>query len=162
MELVRRDTGYGLRALLHMARQGVETTFTAEELAQAAATTVGFMHKIMRALRDAGIVEAKRGPSGGFRLARDPAEISLLAVVTAVQGPIAVNRCVIGLDICERSEHCPLRPTWLRIQEELESGLAGVSLATIAAVSTGAEGDDHDRGEGVDGDLGAEPDGGGR
>lgn len=137
MELVRRDTGYGLRALLHMARNGTQETFTADELARVAATTEDFMHKIMRALRDAEIVEARRGPTGGFRLARDPAEISLLEVVTAVQGPVAVNRCVIGLEVCERSEHCPLRPTWMRVQAELESGLAGASLAEIAAASRG-------------------------
>lgn len=137
MELVRRDTGYGLRALIHMARNSANGTFTADDLARVAATTEDFMHKIMRALRDAGIVEAKRGPSGGFRLARDAAEITLLEVVQAVQGPVAVNRCVIGLDVCERSDSCPLRPTWLRVQEELESGLAGASLAEIAAASRG-------------------------
>jgi len=118
-----------------MARNGADVIFTADELAVAAATTVDFMHKIMRALRDAGIVEAKRGPSGGFRLARDAAEISLLEAVQAVQGPVAINRCVIGLDVCERSESCPLRPTWLRVQEELESGLQAASLAQIAAAS---------------------------
>lgn len=135
MELVRRDTGYGLRALIHMARTDADGTFTAEELARVAATSEDFMHKIMRALRDAGIVKARRGPAGGFRLAHDPAEITLLEVVLAVQGPIVVNRCVIGLDVCERSVTCPLRPTWTRVQEELEAGLGSVTLGDIAAVS---------------------------
>ncbi|MEA3401150.1 MAG: Rrf2 family transcriptional regulator [Armatimonadota bacterium] len=131
MELIRRNTGYGLRALLHMVARGDDEVASAEELADAADTTVDFMHKIMQSLRDGGIVTSKRGPGGGFRLAREPEEIDLLEVVMAVQGPFEVNRCVMGLDVCERAESCPLRPTWVRIQEELEEGLRGTSLAEI-------------------------------
>ena len=133
MELIRRDTGYGLRALLHMATHPETEAFTATELADAADTTEDFMHKIMRALRDGGIVTSRRGPSGGFAFARTPGEISLLEVVTAVQGPLQVNRCVMGLGICDRSDGCPLRPTWMRVQQELEAGLGAATLADIAA-----------------------------
>ena len=112
MELIKRNTGYGLRALIAMASHGAEESFTAEQLADAADTTADFMHKIMQALRDAGIVESKRGPGGGSRLAQDPAEVTLLEVVNAVQGELRVNRCVIGLHVCERAVGCPLRPTW--------------------------------------------------
>jgi len=132
MDLIRRDTGYGLRALLHMTSAPGCNTFTAEELAKAAETTTDFMHKILQSLRDAGIVSTKRGPRGGFRLARSPAEIPLLEVVEAVQGSLAVNRCVLGLDICHRAADCPLRPTWLAIQREMERALAETTLADVA------------------------------
>ncbi len=142
MELIKRNTGYGLRALIFMASHWgqealvaggsrAERAFTAEELADAADTSGDFMHKIMQALRDAGIVESKRGPGGGFRLARDAGDITLLEIVNAVQGELHVNRCVIGLDVCERSIECPLRPTWMRIQRELEDGLGGTTLADV-------------------------------
>lgn len=139
MELIRRDTGYGLRALLHMATHPESEAFTATELADAADTTEDFMHKIMRALRDGGIVTSRRGPSGGFAFARTPGEISLLEVVTAVQGPLQVNRCVMGLGICDRSDGCPLRPTWMRVQHELEAGLGAATLASIAARAVPSE-----------------------
>jgi len=157
MELIKRNTGYGLRALIFMASHeaegarvaedgssagggracvgSAEKAFTAEELADAADTSADFMHKIMQALRDGGIVESKRGPGGGFRLARDPADTTLLEIVNAVQGALHVNRCVIGLDVCERSVECPLRPTWMRIQRELEDGLRGTTLADVVAAS---------------------------
>jgi len=139
MELIKRNTGYGLRALIHMASHRDTEAFTAEELAEVADTSTDFMHKIMRSLKEAGIVGARRGPTGGFSLAREPGQISLLEVVHAVQGPFQVNRCVIGMEICPRSGACPLRPTWLRIQRELELGLGGRTLAQIAAnVRTGA------------------------
>lgn len=133
MELIKRNTGYGLRALLHMAAHRDVEAFTAEELAEAADTTTDFMHKIMRSLRDAGIVTAKRGPSGGFAFEREPNEVTVLEVVNAVQGRFEVNRCVIGLGVCPRSGTCPLRPTWVRIQEELEAGLGAQTVGQIAA-----------------------------
>ncbi|MGI5820386.1 MAG: RrF2 family transcriptional regulator [Armatimonadota bacterium] len=133
MELIKRNTGYGLRALLHMAAHRDVEAFTAEELAEAADTSTDFMHKIMRSLRDAGIVSARRGPSGGFSFERDPDTVTLLEVVDAVQGPFNVNRCVIGLGVCPRSGSCRLRPTWLRIQDELEAGLSAQTIGEIAA-----------------------------
>ena len=133
MELIKRNTGYGLRALLHMAANRDVDAFTAEELAEVADTSIDFMHKIMRSLRDAEIVSARRGPSGGFRFKRNPDDVNLLEVVNAIQGEFQVNRCVIGLGVCPRSGGCPLRPTWLRIQDELEDGLAAQTIGDIAA-----------------------------
>lgn len=133
MELIKRNTGYGLRALLHMAAHRDVDMFTAEELAEAADTSIDFMHKIMRSLRDAGIVGAKRGPSGGFYFQREPADVTMLNVVHAIQGDVEVNRCVIGLDVCPRSNDCPLRPAWLSIQQELEAGLGAHTISEIAA-----------------------------
>ncbi len=133
MELIKRNTGYGLRALLHMAAHRETEAFTAEALAEAADTSTDFMHKIMRALKDAGIVSARRGPAGGSSFARKPEEITVLDVVLALQGPLQVNRCVIGFDVCPRSGTCPLRPTWLRVQQELEAGLDSQTIGEIAA-----------------------------
>ena len=133
MELIKRNTGYGLRAVLHMAAHREQEAFTADELAGAADTSTDFMHKIMRALKDAGIVSARRGPTGGFSFEQQPEQISVLDVVRAIQGPFEVNRCVVGLDVCPRSGTCPLRPTWLRVQEELEAGLGSQTIAQIAS-----------------------------
>jgi Rrf2 family protein len=116
--------------------------FTAEELAEVADTSTDFMHKVMRSLRDAGIVTAKRGPNGGFRFEREPEDVRLLEVVSAIQGEFRVNRCVIGLGVCPRSGECPLRPTWLRIQDELEAGLEAQTIGEIAESICPADEDD--------------------
>lgn len=139
MELIRRKTGYGLRALLYMALDPDRENFTADELAKAAKTTTDFIHKILQSLRDAGIVSAKRGPGGGFRLARPAAEIPLLEVVKAVQGSLTINRCVLGIDICHRAADCPLRATWLAIQQEMERALADTALADVACSDVAAK-----------------------
>lgn len=133
MELIKRNTAYGLRALLHMAAHRDVDAFTAEELADVAETSTDFMHKIMRSLREAGIVDARRGPAGGFSFDRDPDEVTVLDVVEALQGPFEVNRCVMDLGVCPRSGTCRLRPTWLRVQQELEAGLGAQTIGEIGA-----------------------------
>ena len=143
MEIIKRNTGYGLRALLHMAGERDSEAFTADELAGVAATSTDFMHKIMRALRDAGIVSSKSGPAGGFQLKREPHEVSILDIVNAIQGPLSVNACVMGLDICDRSGNCPLRPTWMKVQSDLEKGLGETTLGDIVGRNNGNGVDDN-------------------
>lgn len=139
MELIKQNTGYGLRALIVLAGRDGSDPVTADELADAADTSVDFMHKIMQSLGAAEIVESKPGPKGGFRLAREPEEIDLLEIVTSVQGPFQVNRCVIGMEVCDRANECPLRPTWVRMQQELENGLRRTTLRDITEAACGAE-----------------------
>jgi len=134
MQFIRRNTGYGLRALVHMAASPDGASFTAQELAEAAETAVRFMHKTLQGFRNAGIVASKRGPGGGFRLAKSPAGVILLDAVKALQELLTISRCVIGLELCHRSGTCPLRPTWVKVQREMERALADTTFAdTVTA-----------------------------
>jgi len=133
MQVIRQNTSYALRALLHMATADQQDAFSAEQLAQVAGTTTDFMQKIMQSLRQAGIVTSQRGPSGGFRLARPPETIALLDVIVAVQGPIAISRCALGLDLCDRSPLCPLRGAWTQAQQLIEQSLSQTTLAQVVA-----------------------------
>lgn len=131
MQLIKQNTSYALRALLHMAGFPEDTSFTAEELADTAGTSTDFMHKIMQSLRQSGLVASRRGPGGGFRLGRAPEDLPLLDIATAVQGPFAVSRCIMGLELCDRSPTCPLRATWMQVQSLIEGSLRDTTLADI-------------------------------
>ena len=131
MQIIKQNTSYALRALLHMAGFPEDTSFTAEELADVAGTSPDFMRKIMQSLRQSDLVVSRRGPGGGFRLRRAVEDITLLDAATAVQGPFAVSRCIIGLDMCDRSAACPLRATWLQVQGLIEGVLRDTTLADV-------------------------------
>ena len=131
MEIIKQNTSYALRALLHMAGSPEDTSFTAEDLAQVAGTSPDFMRKIMQSLRHENLVASRPGPGGGFRLGRAAGDLNLLDIATAVQGPLAVSRCILGVDLCDRSGTCPLRATWLQVQDLVEGALADTSLADI-------------------------------
>lgn len=139
MEFIRRNTDYALRALSYMATHPAGTVFRVSEVARAEGIPEGFLRKIFQKLAVADIVAAHRGPRGGFSLAHDPGEITTLEIVEAIQGRVAVNRCLLGRDACERWDACGLRHSWVGIQEKFVSFLKDVTLRSLAEQRTRPE-----------------------
>lgn len=129
MAIVTRETDYALRALVHLAR--TEGFAPVSELAGAEGVPQDFLRKIMQTLTRAGITASRQGAYGGYRLAGDPREVSLLDVVEAVQGPLTVNECFETPGICDRVCHCPFREQLGEMQEMLNAKMAGTTLQDI-------------------------------
>ena len=87
--------------------------------------------KVMKALAHAGIVAGARGAAGGYRLARPASAISVAEVVAAIDGAIGLTQCSVHTPSCERSDFCPTRPHWRRINEVVGTALSAVSLAEM-------------------------------
>lgn len=85
---VSAKSDYALRALIEMAGRSDGRAVSAEEIGRAQDVPPGFLQAILTALRQAGIVHSQRGQSGGWRLATDPAEVSVADVIRAVDGPL--------------------------------------------------------------------------
>ena len=85
---VSTKSDYALRALIEMAAQADSGPVSAEELGRRQEIPHGFLQAILADLRRASIVLSQRGQSGGWRLARDPAEVSVADVIRAVDGPL--------------------------------------------------------------------------
>jgi len=79
-------------------------------------------------LSKCGLVEAFRGKRRGYLLGREPKDISLLAIIEAVQGPLALNRCQETPPRCDKTE-CSYRSVWDDLQETVSNRLAAASLA---------------------------------
>jgi Rrf2 family protein len=83
---------YALRAMLHLASREGEV-ISADRIADTTDIPAGYLAKIMRDLVVAGQVLSFRGPGGGFSLARDPARVTLLDIVNAVDPIVRIDRC---------------------------------------------------------------------
>src|SRR5262245_3175573 len=81
-------TRYAIRALYDLAFHRLGQAAGAKEIADRQKVPLRFLEQILQDLRKAGIVEARRGPRGGYALARPPADISLAEVLHAVRGPL--------------------------------------------------------------------------
>jgi len=90
-----------------------------------------YMVKIFSLLARADLVTPVRGKHGGYLLSREPKDITLLEIIEAVEGPMAVNRCQENPPKCD-NEDCPVRPVWEDIQQVLRKKLADVTLADAA------------------------------
>lgn len=87
-----------------------------------------YLEQIFQRLRRAGIVASKRGPGGGYSLARPPGDITLLQVVEAVEGPLGA-----ALEMASAGESTPFRPTflWKELAERFGAALAEVSVEDL-------------------------------
>lgn len=86
-----------------------------------------YLTKIFGMLVRANLVDAVRGKGGGYVLARPPRRISLLEVIEAVEGPLAVNLCQSNPPKCDE-EDCLVNPVWTEVQRKVHSILAGRTL----------------------------------
>ena len=123
---------YAARAVLHLSECDGENPCDCVTIAQAQSIPLSFLAKILQRLAAAGIILSFKGSAGGFTLARPPDSITLLEVIQAVDGPIAVNKCLLGKRSCDRQEACPFHPVWSELQTSLQDRLSQVTFAKLA------------------------------
>jgi Rrf2 family iron-sulfur cluster assembly transcriptional regulator len=133
--LYSRTCQHALRAMERLAAAERERPLALSSLA-ALAGQIGVspaaLAQIVARLRRAGLLTARRGPSGGVRLARPAAEISVLEVVRAVDGTDLTGRCILGFPACGDATPCPAHPVWKNARAMLEARLESRSLADLA------------------------------
>lgn len=124
---------YGIRAMLALGRlHGKGPTFL-KDIAEAEGLPGTYLEQLMVPLRKGGIVQAVRGARGGYSLARIPSEISVLAILEALEGPLVLSDCPSGSSCCGHPEACVLRDLWSEGSQALGAIYGGVSLADLVA-----------------------------
>lgn len=126
---------YGLLALIDLACEGESGPVSAREIAERQGIPTKFLEQLFVALRRAGIVTARRGAKGGFVLGKEPAEITVLDIVEALEGPLAPTVCEGDL-ACKKSPMCAAATVWGRATQALRDVLGSTTLAQLASVQT--------------------------
>jgi Rrf2 family protein len=120
--LITRETDYAVRTVLYLARDR-DRTANVTEVAHAMHIPKSFLAKVLQRLVRHHILTSMRGINGGFRLAKKPSEISLLAVMEAIQGPAGINVCAVDSRRCSLSATCSVHPVWVELRQEFEKRL---------------------------------------
>lgn len=124
---------YGVLASIDLACNYGEGPVSAREIAERRAIPPRFLEQLFVSLRRAGLVSAVRGARGGFVLSRDPAEITVLDVVEALEGPLSASLCDSAKESgCVKSASCAAAPVWARATAALRDVFATTSLASLA------------------------------
>ncbi len=114
------------------AARAPEERLSAARVAEMTAIPAPTVAKLMGTLARAELLLAARGVAGGFCLSRPPAEISIAAIVEAVDGPIALTNCLSGESHdCAIEGHCSVRGHWGPINNAVRGALAAVTLADL-------------------------------
>lgn len=123
---------YAVRTLLELAAAG-GAPGKAEALAGAQNIPHKFLESVLSDLRRADLVRSRRGPDGGYWLARPAAEISVADVIRAVEGPLASVRGQRPEDVDYPGPAKPLQLVWLAVRANMRAVLEEVSLADIVS-----------------------------
>ena len=129
-----RGGEYAIRAMTYLARRPVGKITSLHGVGAEQDIPESFLAKIFQSLVRAGLVVSQRGAHGGFSLARPPADITVREIVEAVDGPIALNGCVLWPEDCRRSGDCRMHEVWVLAQERMMDVLGQVTLAELAPV----------------------------
>lgn len=101
------------------------------EIAAAQMLSLAYLEQLFGPLRRAGLVASARGPGGGYRLARPAEEISISAIVDAVDEPIRATRCEDGAPGCIGGQRCITHDLWAELGEQIRLFLDGLTLRDV-------------------------------
>lgn len=131
---ISRLTDYGIVIMAHLAECEDEddSTHNARELAGQTELPSPVVSKILKLLTRAGLLNSQRGSKGGYSLARTAAEISVVEMITALEGPVGLTECTIHPGACSKESSCHVRDPWQRINAAVQAALEAVTLADLA------------------------------
>jgi Rrf2 family protein len=133
---------YGLKALVHLSSLAAGETAQAIDIAEANNIPKKFLDAILGELRNAGAVHSKKGPGGGYMLARPPGEIKLGFVIRTLDGPLAPIACASRTayqpcEDCKDVNACAVRLTMVKVRDAISDILDRLTLADMLALDGG-------------------------
>src|SRR5680860_1284834 len=123
---------YAVRAVLDLARAHGGPRRKAREISDKMDIPPKYLPQVLADLIKAGLVESLAGPGGGYSLSRGPADISLLEIVEAAEGPVRNRKCLMRGGPCHWDDACSLHAAWTNAQEKMVAELAKTTFAELA------------------------------
>jgi Rrf2 family transcriptional regulator, iron-sulfur cluster assembly transcription factor len=130
--MLSKTTAHALTALASLTRLPEGSYVGAAEIAAKIAAPPNYLGKLLKTLADAGIVASQRGKNGGFRLARDPANISLWDVAEPIEHVSRRSGCILGHPVCSDQTGCPVHGRWKLVYEGYIQFLQATTIADLA------------------------------
>jgi len=120
-----------VRAIIFLAQQPKDGIVLKKDICRTQEVTPAFLTKIFQPLIKAGIVNSQRGVGGGFLLAKDPSEVTMLDILEAEEGKLKLNHCLVDADFCQRDAYCSAHEVWHDAQREMAEVLKRYSIADL-------------------------------
>lgn len=124
---------YGLRAMIDLAEHNSDDTrpVMMSDIAKRQDLSKKYLHALLTPLKSAGLIRSTRGAKGGYSLAKEPTEISLSEILTALEGRLSIVDCVMDSKECLRQQNCKARLVWVDLNRIVNDKLQSVTLAQI-------------------------------
>ena len=126
---------YAVTAMLDLALHYEDGPITLADISQRQGISLSYLEQLFAKLRRKGLVDSTRGPGGGYRLSRIPAEIPVADVIIAVDEKLETTRCG-GLGNCQEDERCLTHDLWTELSDQIYNFLSGISLGNLVSRQT--------------------------
>lgn len=130
--LYSRPCELAIRAAAYLARQPQSRLVPVGEIATAEGIAVPFLARVLYLLARGGLLQSRKGPRGGFQLARPARQINLRDIVAVIDGLEGLEQCAVGLARCSDQMPCPLHDMWKELRRRIVGYLERISLAEMA------------------------------
>lgn len=134
MHLTKKST-YALQGLVYLASRERGAIVSLATVAEVQALPATFLAKIFQDLARHGVLEADRGRGSGYTLRRAPTEVRVREIVEAVEGPMALRKCLLWSNDCGDADPCPLHYRLEECHARIDRVLDEVSLAEYVELS---------------------------
>lgn len=131
--MISRTSAYAMEAALAIARQPAGEPVRAADLADRLSIPANYLSKILNSLARAGILSSGRGPTGGFRLARDPSGIAVEDIIGRFEDVGTARHCFLGRGQCSDTNSCPMHEDWKRVSRPMFDFFRETTLADLIA-----------------------------
>ncbi len=128
---LNKKVEYGLIALMHMDSKPTGELATAREISESYKIPPEILGKVLQSLAKAGLVASVQGAKGGYRLMKPAEEVTLGAVVEAVEGPTQLASCQSDPACCQQFTNCTIKEPVFRVQRQLTEYMFGLPLSTF-------------------------------
>lgn len=123
---------YALRVIIDLAENAKDGYVPMREVAERQGLSLKYLERILPQLVADNLVEGVHGKGGGYRLSRDPAEISVAEVLKVSEGDIAPVACLEdGAKMCDRIDECRTISVWKGLNERINEYLESVKIADL-------------------------------
>lgn len=130
--LLTTKVSYGIRALIDLALSyEKDEAVSIKQISGKEGISSVYLEQIFSKLKKQKIITSTRGPKGGYTLARDPEQLSVLEIVLALEGSVAPGKCVskkTGKKVCTRAGICPSKEIWDEIEMQIRGTLEKYKL----------------------------------
>jgi Rrf2 family iron-sulfur cluster assembly transcriptional regulator len=128
---LNRETDYSFRVILALTEAGTDVRLPTSQIQKVMQIPPSFLHRIVASLAHNNLIKTFPGREGGIQLARPPAEISLLDVYEAVEGPIRLSACFSDQVDCPVDTPCPVQKCLRQVQNTIVNELGSVHFDRI-------------------------------
>jgi Rrf2 family iron-sulfur cluster assembly transcriptional regulator len=126
-----KSAEYAIRASIHLAQLPNGQTAMVKDIAREEDIPAPFLAKILQDLARKGFLRSVKGPSGGFSMKRNAADVRLLDIVDAVDGLEHYGKCIAGFSECSNRAACPLHDSWMTLHSRIMDYLGRNTIGSL-------------------------------